>query len=55
VVDSCVLGLFASNLQILNESLQEEGREHDFRQLDLVLRGNYLVKKQWMDKLNTQS
>lgn len=52
VVDSCVLGLFVSNLLALKTQLEELGRLDDFNHLDLVLRGNYLVKQKWREQLH---
>jgi CRP-like cAMP-binding protein len=55
VVDSCVLGLFVSNLLALKNQLEEIGRLDDFNQIDLVLRGNYLVKQKWREQLHEPS
>ena len=45
--DSCVLGLFLSNFVILRQKMQAEGLIKDFNSIDVVLRGNFLVKKEW--------
>lgn len=50
VTESCVLGLEKRNLAQIKKALVDRGQSDEFVKLEVVLRGNYLVKKNWRDK-----
>jgi len=45
-----VLGLEKRNLAQIKKALVDRGQSDEFVKLEVVLRGNYLVKKNWRDK-----
>jgi len=45
--DSCVLGFEKKALKLIKMQLEERGMKEEFRKLEVVIRGNYLVKKGW--------
>lgn len=45
--DSCVLGFEKKALRLIKMQLEEKGLKEEFRKLEVVIRGNYLVKKGW--------
>jgi hypothetical protein len=45
--DSCVLGFEKKALRLIKIQLEEKGLKEEFRKLEVVIRGNYLVKKGW--------
>ena len=45
--DSCVLGFEKKALRLIKVQLEEKGLKEEFRKLEVVIRGNYLVKKGW--------
>jgi hypothetical protein len=45
--DSCVLGFEKKALRLIKVQLEEKGLKDEFRKLEVVIRGNYLVKKGW--------
>jgi len=47
VSESCVLGIQKKNLLIIKKTLYEKGFGEEFNKLEIILRGNYLVKKDW--------
>ena len=47
VIESCVLGIEKKNLLQIKKVLQEKGRNDEFVKLEVVLRGNHLIKKNW--------
>lgn len=47
VTESCVLGIQKKNLMIIKKTLIEKGCGEEFNKLEIILRGNYLVKKDW--------
>jgi hypothetical protein len=47
MTDSCVLGIEKKSLALIKRSLVERGLADEFVKLEVVLRGNYLVKKNW--------
>jgi hypothetical protein len=47
VTDSCVLGFEKKALRQIKHSLESKGLKEEFRKLEVVIRGNYLVKKGW--------
>ena len=46
-IDSCVLGIEKKNLNLVKKLLFERGGQEEFAKLEIVLRGNHLVKKSW--------
>jgi len=42
--DGCVLGIEKKNLTQIKKSLYEKGDQEEFSKLEIVLRGNHLVK-----------
>lgn len=47
ITESCVLGIEKKSLAMIKRSLVERGLADEFVKLEVVLRGNYLVKKSW--------
>lgn len=47
VKDSCVLGIEKRNLIQIKKTLYERAQQDEFAKLEIVLRGNHLVKQQW--------
>ena len=47
ISDACVLGIEKRNLLNIKKALQEKGSHEEFVKLEIVLRGNNLVKKDW--------
>ena len=47
ITESCVLGIEKKSLALIKRSLVERGLADEFVKLEVVLRGNYLVKKSW--------
>jgi len=47
VTDSCLLAISKENLSMIKKTLQESGVNEEFIKLEVVLRGNYLIKKGW--------
>jgi hypothetical protein len=47
VSESCVLGIEKKSLAQIKRTLVERGQAEEFVKLEVVLRGNYLVKKNW--------
>ena len=45
--ESCVLGIEKRSLAMMKRALVEKGQAEEFVKLEVVLRGNYLVKKAW--------
>ena len=45
--ESCVLGIEKRSLAQIKRNLVESGQSEEFVKLEVVLRGNYLVKKAW--------
>ena len=45
--DGCVLGIEKKNLLNIKKVLQDSGASEEFMKLEVVLRGNHLVKKDW--------
>ena len=45
VTDSCVLGFEKKAMKILKHELDSMGLSQEFKKLEVVIRGNYLVKK----------
>jgi len=45
--DSCVLGFEKKALRLIKQQLEQKGMSDEFRKLEVIIRGNYLVKKQW--------
>ena len=45
--ESCVLGIEKRSLAQIKRNLVEKGQAEEFVKLEVVLRGNYLVKKAW--------
>ena len=45
--ESCVLGIEKRSLAMMKRTLVEKGQAEEFVKLEVVLRGNYLVKKAW--------
>ena len=45
--DSCVLGIEKRSLAQIKRTLVERHQAEEFVKLEVVLRGNYLVKKAW--------
>ena len=45
--DSCVLGFEKKDLRLIKLQLEERSLADEFRKLEVVIRGNYLVKKSW--------
>ncbi len=45
--ESCVLGIEKRSLAQIKRNLVENGQSEEFVKLEVVLRGNYLVKKAW--------
>jgi hypothetical protein len=42
--DSCVLGIDKRNFILIKKSLLEKGFQDEFNKIEVVLRGNYLIK-----------
>jgi hypothetical protein len=42
-----VLGFEKKALRLIKIQLEEKGLKEEFRKLEVVIRGNYLVKKGW--------
>ena len=47
ITDSCVLGFEKKALRLIKLQLEEKSLADEFRKLEVVIRGNYLVKKSW--------
>ncbi len=47
ITDSCVLGFEKKALRQIKHQLEAKGMKEEFRKLEVVIRGNYLVKKGW--------
>lgn len=47
VADSCFLGIEKRNLTQIKKSLFERGLQEEFTKIEIVLRGNHMVKKDW--------
>jgi len=47
VSESCVLGIEKKSLALIKRNLVERGLADEFVKLEVILRGNYLVKKNW--------
>jgi hypothetical protein len=47
MTDSCVLGFERKALKLIKLQMEERGMKEEFMKLEVVIRGNYLVKKQW--------
>ena len=47
MTDSCVLGFEKKALKLIKMQMEERGMKDEFRKLEVVIRGNYLVKKGW--------
>ena len=45
--ESCVLGIERRSLAGIKRTLVEKGQAEEFVKLEVVLRGNYLVKQGW--------
>ena len=45
--ESCVLSIEKRNLAKIKRALVERGEDEEFTKLEVILRGNYLVKKAW--------
>jgi len=45
--ESCVLGIEKKSLAQIKRTMVEKGQSEEFVKLEVVLRGNYLVKKNW--------
>lgn len=45
--DSCLLAITKENLGLIKKMLQEKGLHDEFIKIEVVLRGNYLIKKSW--------
>ena len=45
--ESCVLGIEKRSLAQIKRNLVENGQSEEFVKLEVVLRGNYLIKKAW--------
>lgn len=47
MTDACVLGFERRALKLIKLQMEERGMKEEFMKLEVVIRGNYLVKKQW--------
>jgi len=47
VTDACVLGIEKRSLALIKKTLNERGAHEEFVKLEIVLRGNNLVKREW--------
>ena len=45
--ESCLLGINKGKLSILQKELLNEGNHKDFYVIESVLKGNYLIKRNW--------
>ena len=45
--ESCVLGIEKKNLTQIKKALSEKNKNDEFVKLEVILRGNHLVKKNW--------
>ena len=45
--EGCLLGINKGKLSILQKELLNEGNHKDFYVLESVLKGNYLIKRNW--------
>lgn len=45
--EACVLGIEKKNLSLIKKALGEKNKNEEFVKLEVVLRGNHLVKKNW--------
>jgi hypothetical protein len=45
--DSCVLGIEKRSLAFIKKNLVEREMQDEFVKIEVILRGNYLVKKNW--------
>ncbi len=49
--DTCLLALNRESLSSIKKALYDQGLTEDFVKLEVLLRGNFLVKKQWRAQL----
>ena len=49
VTDSCLLAISKDNLKIIKSALNDQQLSEEFVKLEIVLRGNYLIKKKWFE------
>ena len=47
VKESCVLAIDKKGLNQIKRSLLERGQQDEFSKIEIVLRGNHLIKKDW--------
>ena len=47
VTECCVLGFEKKDMKVLKQALVQRGLPEEFKKLEVVIRGNYLVKKEW--------
>ena len=47
IIDSCVLGVEKKSLTSIKKCLFERQNQEEFSKIEIVLRGNHLVKKNW--------
>jgi hypothetical protein len=47
VNDACVLAISKENLANIKKNLVDRGNNDEFVKIEVVLRGNYLIKKGW--------
>lgn len=47
VTDACVLGFEKKSMKQLKQALTDRDLLQEFKKLEVVIRGNYLVKKEW--------
>ena len=49
VTDSCMLAISRENLSTIKNALYEQSLSEEFVKVEIVLRGNYLIKKKWFE------
>ena len=47
VNNGCVLAIEKKNLTAIKKTLYDKGDFEEFSKLEVILRGNYLIKKSW--------
>jgi hypothetical protein len=55
VSESCLLAVSKDNLAIIKKTLQDQQQNEEFVKLEVILRGNFLIKKQWIKNTRKKS
>jgi hypothetical protein len=54
VTEACVLALSQTSLSLIKRTLYERGQSEEFVKFEIVLRGNFLIKKSWLSQHRKQ-